>query len=78
MTVWLTIRKAHVDEVVDTLLRYGRDELGVAKITLWMSLWAGFGWRRVAVVAHYYHGEGTELRKMAEGLKREFPNRIKS
>lgn len=78
VTLWLTVRKEHVDGIVDTLLRYGRDELRVSKITSWMSLWAGFGWRRCAVVAHCYHGEETELREKVTSLKREHPEWIKS
>lgn len=72
------MRKEHADEVVDILLHYGRDELRVSKITSWMSLWAGLGWRRCAVVAHCHHGEEAELSDKVTSLKCEFPEWIKS
>ena len=76
--LWLTVRKEHADEVVDMLLRHGRSELRVSKITLWMSLWAGLGWRRCAVVAHCYLGEEAELQEKLASLKREHADWIQS
>lgn len=78
VTLWLTVRKERADEVADMLVRYGRDELHLPKITLWVSLWAGFGWRRIAVVAHCYFGEETELRDKTTELRREHSRWFKS
>ena len=78
VTLWLTVRKGRVDEIVDELLKYGRDELRIPKITSWMSLWAGFGWRRVAVVAHCYFGEEVELLQKVADLKHRYPEWVES
>lgn len=77
VTLWLTVRKERVDEVADMLVRYGRDEL-LLKTTLWLSLWSGFGWRRIAVVAHCYVGDEAKLRDLTTDLKQEYPDWIKS